>query len=74
MSIEAELLFWGHWALGWISGVLRQISGAVRERKKKYVGGQSWCSVESDPRFCARRAFVLGYAMPVWKDTGVVGR
>lgn len=53
--------------------VLRQFS-AVRESKKDEVGGESRCSVESELWLCARRAFVLGLAMPVSMEIGVVGR
>ena len=38
------------------------------------MGVESRCSVESEPWLCARRAFVLGLAMPVSKEIGVVGR
>lgn len=53
--------------------VQRQLS-AVRESRKELVGVESRCSVESKPWLCARRAFVLGLAMPVSKEIGVAGR
>lgn len=47
---------------------------------KEKTGKRGWMwravglSVQLRPRFCARRGFILGLAMPVSKETGVVGR
>jgi hypothetical protein len=46
--------------------VQRQLS-AMRGRK----GRSGWCR---EPVLCARRAFVLGLAMPVGEEIGAVGR